>query len=37
MAGYKFSDETTREFLRSYMAEFSGVIARVHTVLPRNA
>ena len=31
------TDETTREFLRNYMAEFSGFIARVYTVLPRNA
>ena len=31
------TDETTREFLRNYMAEFRGFIARVYTVLPRNA
>ena len=30
------SDESTRNFLQSYMAEFHGFIARVYTVLPRN-
>jgi chromate reductase len=29
------SNETTREFLRNFMAEFHGFIARVYTVLPR--
>src|SRR5687767_13781588 len=29
------SDESTREFLQNYMAEFYGFIARVYTVLPR--
>jgi chromate reductase len=31
------TDESTREFLRNFMAEFHGFIARVYTVLPRNA
>ena len=31
------SDDSTREFLRNYMAEFHGFIARVYTVLPRSA
>ena len=30
------SDQSTREFLANYMAEFHGFIARVYTVLPRN-
>jgi chromate reductase len=30
------SNETTREFLQNYMAEFHGFIARVYTVLPRS-
>jgi len=29
--------ESTREFLRKYMDEFASFIARVYTVLPRNA
>jgi len=31
------TNENTREFLRNYMAEFYGFIARVYTVLPRIA
>jgi chromate reductase, NAD(P)H dehydrogenase (quinone) len=31
------SNESVREFLQNYMAEFHGFIARVYTVLPRNA
>jgi len=31
------NDESTREFLQDYMAEFHGFIARVYTVVPRNA
>ena len=31
------SNESTKKFLRNYMAEFHGFIARVYTVLPRNA
>jgi chromate reductase len=31
------SNESTKEFLRNYMAEFHEFIARVYTVLPRNA
>jgi chromate reductase len=31
------TDEATAEFLRNYMAELHGFIARVYTVLPRNA
>ena len=31
------TDNATAEFLRNYMAEFHGFIARVYTVLPRNA
>jgi len=31
------SNESTNKFLRNYMAEFHGFIARVYTVLPRNA
>jgi chromate reductase, NAD(P)H dehydrogenase (quinone) len=31
------SDDSTRSFLQNYMAEFHGFIARVYTVLPRNA
>lgn len=30
------TNEETREFLRSYLVEFHGFIARVYTVLPRN-
>jgi chromate reductase len=30
------TNDATREFLRHYMAEFYGFIARVYTVLPRN-
>ena len=30
------SNEATEEFLRKYMQEFGGFIARVYTVLPRN-
>jgi chromate reductase, NAD(P)H dehydrogenase (quinone) len=30
------SNESTREFLQNYMAEFHGFIARVYTALPRN-
>jgi chromate reductase len=30
------SNESTKEFLRGYMEELSGFIARVYTVLPRN-
>ena len=33
----KVSDETTKQFLQNYMAEFHGFIARVYTALPRNA
>ena len=29
------TDDTTAEFLRNYMAEFSGYITRVYTALPR--
>jgi len=29
--------QSTEEFLRSYMQEFAGFIARVYTVLPRNS
>jgi chromate reductase len=31
------TDASTREFLRNYLAEFSGFISRVYTVLPRSA
>ena len=31
------TNEGTREFLRNYMVAFHGFIARVYTVLPRNA
>lgn len=31
------TDDTTAEFLRDYMVELHGFIARVYTVLPRNA
>jgi chromate reductase, NAD(P)H dehydrogenase (quinone) len=31
------SDDSTRSFLQNYMTEFHGFIARVYTVLPRNA
>ena len=31
------TDEATQEFLRNYMTELHGFIARVLTVLPRNA
>ena len=31
------SNQATRAFLQNYMAEFHGFIARVCTVLPRNA
>jgi chromate reductase len=31
------TDESTAEFLRNYMVELHGFIARVYTVLPRNA
>ena len=31
------SNESTKEFLRNYMAEFHGFITRVYTVLPRNS
>ena len=31
------TNDATREFLRNYMAEFHGFIARVYTVLPRNS
>jgi len=30
------SNQSTREFLQNYMAEFHGFIARVYTVLPRS-
>jgi chromate reductase, NAD(P)H dehydrogenase (quinone) len=30
------SNDSTREFLQNYMAEFHGFIARVYTALPRN-
>ena len=33
----RVTDDSTQEFLRKYMAEFHGFIARVLTVLPRNA
>jgi chromate reductase len=29
-------DETTSDFLRNFMTEFAGFVARVYTVLPRN-
>jgi chromate reductase len=29
------SDESTKQFLQNYMAEFHGFIARVYTALPR--
>jgi chromate reductase len=32
----RVSNESTRELLQNYMAEFHGFIARVYTVLPRN-
>jgi len=31
------TDDSVGEFLRNYMAEFHGFIARVYTALPRNA
>jgi chromate reductase len=31
------TDESTREFLRNYMAQFSAFIARVYTAIPKNA
>ena len=31
------SDDSTIEFLRKFMSEFHDFIARVYTVLPRNA
>lgn len=31
------TNELTREFLQNYMTQFHGFIARVYTVLPRNA
>jgi chromate reductase, NAD(P)H dehydrogenase (quinone) len=31
------SDESVKAFLKNYMAEFHGFVARVYTVLPRNA
>jgi chromate reductase len=31
----RVTDETTKEFLRKYMAEFHGFVTRVYTVLPR--
>jgi chromate reductase len=31
------ADTSTREFLQNYMEEFHQYIARVYTVLPRNA
>jgi len=31
------TDESVGEFLRNYMTEFHGFIARVYTALPRNA
>ena len=31
------ADDSTREFLQNYMAEFYGFITRVYTVLPRNS
>ena len=31
------SNDSTREFLRNYLTEFSGFISRVYTVLPRSA
>lgn len=31
------SNDATREFLQTYMAEFHGFIARVYTALPRNS
>ena len=30
------NDETTRQFLQTYMTEFHGFISRVYTALPRN-
>jgi chromate reductase len=35
--GGEVTDETTEEFLRTYMADFHAFVARVYTVLPRNA
>jgi chromate reductase, NAD(P)H dehydrogenase (quinone) len=32
----RVSDDSTREFLQNYMAEFHGFIARVYTALPRD-
>jgi chromate reductase len=32
----RVTDETTEQFLRRYIVEFAGFIARVYTVLPRN-
>ena len=32
----RVTDETTEQFLRQYIEEFAGFIARVYTVLPRN-
>ncbi len=34
--GGQVTNEETREFLRNYLVEFHGFIARVYTVLPRN-
>lgn len=34
---YEVTNEAIADFLRSYMAELAGFIARVYTVLPRNA
>jgi hypothetical protein len=33
----RVTNETTSEFLRNYMTEFKGFVARVLTVLPREA
>ena len=33
----RVTNDSTEEFLRKYMEEFAGFIARVYTVLPRNA
>jgi chromate reductase len=31
------SNESTRDFLQNYMAEFHGFISRVYTALPRTS
>jgi chromate reductase len=34
---FEVTNKATAEFLRNYMTELAGFIARVYTVLPRNA